>query len=120
MNNEITNVIKIVMFLPAASFVGFLLDQRKLVGRGRLRKRDLTFAYSQNIDFPESFILPFFTKKLALLSVVREEVTRSLDRKVIKLPTFDNLFPPLRRRVTRATTFSRQNDVDSRASTTKY
>ena len=31
-NNEITNVIKIVMFLPAASFVGFLLDQRKLVG----------------------------------------------------------------------------------------
>lgn len=41
-NNEITNVIKIVMFLPAASFVGFLLDQRKLVGRGRLRKRDLT------------------------------------------------------------------------------
>ena len=27
---------------------------------------------------------------------------------------------PLRRRVTRATTFSRQNDTDSRASTTKY
>ena len=37
-------------------------------GRERLRVRDLTssfFAYSQNIDIPESFILPFFTRKVS-------------------------------------------------------
>jgi len=39
-------------------------------GRGRLRVRDLTksfFAYSPNIDFPESFILPFFTRKVSIV-----------------------------------------------------
>ena len=36
-------------------------------GRGGPRVRDLTenfFAYSQNIDFPESFSLPYFTRKV--------------------------------------------------------
>ena len=35
------------------------------------RERDLTesfFAYSQNIDSPESFILPFFTRKVSTVS----------------------------------------------------
>jgi len=39
-------------------------------GRGWLRVRDLTwsfFASSQNIDFPESFILPFFTRKVSVV-----------------------------------------------------
>ena len=64
----------------------------------RLRVGDLTssfFAYSQNIDTPESFILPFSLEKLALLPLVKE-VTPSTDRKMIKFLTFDNLFPLLR------------------------
>ena len=39
--------------------------------RGRLRVRDLTlsfFAYSANMDSPESFILPFFTGKLSTVT----------------------------------------------------
>ena len=52
------------------------------------------FAYSQNIDFPENFILPFSLEKLALLPLVK--VTPSSNRRMIKLLTFDNLFPPLR------------------------
>ena len=39
-------------------------------------------------------------------------------RKMMNLLTFDNLFPPLaktRGRATTATTFSRQNDTDSRS-----
>ena len=50
--------------------VGCRWDIRDLSirGRGLLRARDLTstfFAYSQNIDFPESFILPYFTRKVS-------------------------------------------------------
>ena len=52
------------------------------------------FAYIENIHTPESFILPFFTRKLRTVNLV-EEATPSLDRKMIKLPTFDNLFPNL-------------------------
>ena len=40
-------------------------------GRERLRVRELTlsfFAYSQNIDSPESFILPFFTRKVSTVT----------------------------------------------------
>ena len=40
-------------------------------GRERLRVRDLTssfFAYSQNIDSPESFILLFFTRKVSTVT----------------------------------------------------
>ena len=43
-------------------------DSRDLQIRGRLRVQDLTlsfFAYSQNIDFPESFILSYFTRKVS-------------------------------------------------------
>ena len=77
------------------------------------------------MDSPESFILPFSLEKLALLPLVKE-VTPSPDRQVIKLLTFDNLFPPLdilaktRSRVTTATTFSRQNGAGSRVSNTQY
>ena len=82
----------------------------------------------------------FLPEKLALLTLV-EEATPSPDRKMIKLPTFDKLFPNLvsrekrsgdevacfrdfdilakiRSRVTTAITFSRQNDAGSHASTT--
>ena len=67
----------------------------------------------------------FSLEKLALLPLVKK-ATPSPDRKVIKLLTFDNLFPPLRHsaktrgRVKTATTFSRQNEAGSRACTTKY
>ena len=40
-------------------------------GRERLRVRDLTqsfLAYSQNIDSPESVILPFFTRKVSTVT----------------------------------------------------
>ena len=39
-------------------------------GQGRLQVRDLTwsfFACSQNIDFPESFILPLFARKVSIV-----------------------------------------------------
>ena len=45
---------------------------------------------------PESFIvLFFFSKKLALLSLLKE-VKPSPGRKIIKPPTFENFFPPTR------------------------
>ena len=37
-------------------------------GRERLRVRDLTFAYSQNIDFPESYISSYFTRKVSTVT----------------------------------------------------
>ena len=52
------------------------------------------FVYIENIHTPESFILPLFTRKVSTVNLV-EEATPSLDRKIIKLPTFDNLFPNL-------------------------
>ena len=59
------------------------------------------FMYSQKIDTPESQHGYFFLK----------EVKPSPDRKMMKLPTFDNLFLPLRhssethRKMTTASTF---------------
>ena len=52
-------------------------------------------ACSQKKDTPDSFILRFFTKKLARLFILKE-VKPSPDSRMIKLLTFDNLFPPLR------------------------
>ena len=55
-----------------------------------------------------------------------KEVKTSLDRKMRKLLTLDKLYPhydtlaKTRSRMTTATTFSRQNDAASRASTTYY
>jgi len=71
-------------------------------------------------------MLPVSLEKLALLTLAKE-VTSSPDRKVMKILTFDQLFPPLRHsmdnrktrsRVTTATTFSRQNDAGLRVPTT--
>ena len=53
------------------------------------------FAYSQNIDSPESFILPFFTRKVSTVTFSEEGYTLSRSQ-MIKLLTFDKLFPPLR------------------------
>ena len=83
------------------------------------------FAYSQNIDTLEFFIVLFSPEKLAMLSFLKE-VKTSLDRKMRKLLTLDKLYPhydtltKTRSRMTTATTFSRQNDAASRASTTYY
>ena len=51
----------------------------------------------EKIDAPKSLIVPFFfsLENIALLYLLKE-VKPSVDRKMIKLLTFDNLFPPLR------------------------
>ena len=59
----------------------------------------------------------FSPKKLVRLFILKE-VKPSPESKMIKLLTFDYLFPP--RRMTMAVTFSRANDVRSRTSTTLY
>ena len=68
-------------------------------GRRRLRVRDLTssfFAYSQiNIEFPESFSLPYFTRKVS--TVIFSEGGCALSQsQMIKLLTFVILFLPAR------------------------
>ena len=50
------------------------------------------FAYSQNIDTPESFIALLIHQKLALLSLLKE-LKPSPCRKIIKPLTLCNLFP---------------------------
>ena len=47
-------------------------------------------------DTPERFILVFFTKKVSRVIYILKKVKPSSDRKMIKLLTFDDLFPPLR------------------------
>ena len=49
----------------------------------------------KKIDTPEFFIVLFSAEKLALLSLLKE-VEPSPDCKMLKLLTFDKLFPPLR------------------------
>ena len=49
----------------------------------------------KKMDTPEIFIVLFSPEKLALLSLLKE-VEPSPDCKMLKLLTFDNLFPPLR------------------------
>ena len=46
-------------------------------------------------DIPESAIILFSTKKLVRFFILKK-VKASPDSKIIKLLTFDNLFPPLR------------------------
>ena len=83
------------------------------------------FAYSQNIDTLEFFIVLFSPEKLAMLSFLKE-VKTSLDCKMRKHLTLDKLYPhydilaKTRSRMTTATTFSRQNDAGSRVRTTQY
>ena len=47
-------------------------------------------------DTPERFILVFLTKKVSRVIYILKKVKPSSDRKMIKLLTFDDLFPPLR------------------------
>ena len=93
-------------------------------GRGPLRVRDLTLRFSRILKIYTPRKVSFYhfePEKLALLPLV-EQATTPPDRKMIKLSRFYNLFPSLlhktRSRVTTATSFSRQNDAGSRASTT--
>ena len=87
----------------------------KMQGRERI-------LVSRNIDSWKASFYHFSLETLALLPLVKK-VTPSPDRKTIKLLTFDNLFRYIdilaktRSRMTKATTFSRQNDVGSRANT---
>ena len=68
----------------------------------------------------------FLPENLSMLSLLKE-VKPSPDENMIKLQTFDNLFPRVRHydilaktrsRMTTATSFSRQNDAGSPVSTT--
>ena len=76
---------------------------------------------------PKASFYFFSQKKLARLFILKE-VKLSPNDKMIKLHTFDNLFPPptndirakTRSRMTTAIMFSRQNDAGSRASNTQY
>ena len=81
----------------------------------------------KKIDTP-SFISLFSPEKLTRLFLLKE-VKPSSDPKVIRLQTFDNLiisvtmysiFAKTRSRITTAITFSRQNDVGSRARCAHY
>ena len=82
------------------------------------------FACSQNIDFPESFILPFFFRKVSIvifseggyaLSRSQNDKTSNIWYLVFVATTFA---PKTRSRMTTATTFSRQNNAGSRVSNT--
>ena len=74
--------------------------QRTLDSRTRATSgRDLSqsfFADSQKIDIRKPSLYFFFSKKLALLSLLKE-VKPSPGRKIIKPPTLENFFPPSRR-----------------------
>ena len=53
------------------------------------------FTCCQKINTPEFFIILFLPEKVALLLLL-EEFKTSPNCKMLKLPTIDNLFPPLR------------------------
>ena len=81
------------------------------------------FGYSQKIDIPERFIVPFLTGTVRLFLL--EGLKPPHDHKIIKLLTFETFYPPLRHsrytarvRMTTTITFSRQNDAGSCARTT--
>ena len=57
--------------------------------------RRFTLKFLRMFYSPDSFILLFFTKKLVRLFILKE-IKPSPDSRMIKLLTFDNLFPPLR------------------------
>ena len=82
------------MLLSSSSY------QRTLDSRTRATSgRDLSqsfFADSQKIDIRKASLYFFFSKKLALLSLLKE-VKPSPGRKIIKPPTLENFFPPSRR-----------------------
>ena len=62
----------------------------------------------------------FFSPKTLVRLFILKKVKPSTESRMIKLLTFDYLFQPQRLRMTMAVTFSRPNDVGSRARTTLY
>ena len=53
------------------------------------------FAYDKKVDTPEFFIVLFITRKNSTVIVVIEGGSiRPLQISILKLLTFDNLFPP--------------------------
>ena len=81
--------------MGTAGFTSGLQDNRDLYIQGleRLRVRDFSRIVKKR--HPGMLHYIFSPKKLALLSSL-EEVKPSPDRIMVKLVTFDNLFPPLR------------------------
>ena len=91
-------------------------------------KLNFSRVFRKKKDAPQKLHFTFFSqKKLARLFILKE-AKPSPDGKMIKLHTFDNLFPPptndirarTRSGMTAAITLSRQNDARSHASNTQY
>ena len=71
------------------------------------------------MNFPESFILPFFTRKFSIVILSEEgyALSRSQNDKTSDIRHQD-IRAKTRSKMTTATTFSRQNDAGSRTYTT--
>ena len=69
---------------------------------------------------PGQLHFTFFSPKKLVRLFIPKEVKPSTESKMVKLLTFDYLFPPQLLRMTMAVTFSRPNDVGSRTRTTLY
>ena len=77
------------------SHTSFVMDKILIWGRERVRDSELNVSAARVVHFTLFFLLLFFsTKKLVCLFILKE-VKPSPEGKMIKLLTFDNLFPPL-------------------------
>ena len=98
-------------------------SQRSLDSR-TTRRATLNFKLSRlfsKIEIPERCIVHFFTTKVGTLISAEEgwAISRSLNDKISNIRHYE-ILAKTRSRLTTATTFSRQNDVGSRACTTQY
>ena len=78
------------------------------------------FARALKKRHPGKLHFNFFSPKKLVRLFILKEAKPSTESRMIKLVTFDSLFPPQRLRMTMAVTFSRSNDVGSRTRTTLY
>ena len=100
------------------------INWRPLDSKTRTRF-DLKFfrVFSNCIDFPENFILPFLTRKFStvIFSEGGYAPSRSQnDKTLISRFRHHDIVAKTRSRMTRTITFSRQNDAASSARTTYY
>ena len=74
-------------------------DKRLLDSRTRINTR-MRFAFKffshikKKIDTPESFVVLFVTRRVSTVIIFLKVVKPPPDCKMIKLLTFDDLFPP--------------------------
>ena len=119
----------VVMFVYVCLHYLFIraLDLRKRTSTGMRFNLNFSRVFRKKSTPQKASFYFFSQKKLARLFILKE-VKLSPNGKMMKLHTFDNLFPPptndirakTRNRMTTAIMFSRQNDAGSRASNTQY